>query len=77
MAIGEVLNVEWAVTVYLLASLADHSAGDFHSSITRRLRVEVIRITVYHHSFSNNIMHRKPICSYSQICVSPTFQQGW
>ena len=37
---GEVLNIAWVVTVYLLVSLANDSAGDFHSSIPRRLKEE-------------------------------------
>ena len=61
--------------VLAVTPFADHAAGDFPSCISRRLRVEVIRITVDHHGFSDNILHRKPICSNSQICIPPASHQ--
>ena len=39
--------------------------------------MKVIRITVYYHSPSDNILHRKPIRFYGQICISLTLQQRW
>ena len=62
-------------TTKQLLNFADHAAGNFLSSIAGRLGVKVIGITVYDHSPSDNIRHRKPIRSYGQIRIPLTLQQ--
>lgn len=61
-------------TTERLLHFADHTAGDFLSCIAGRLGVKIIRIAVYDYSPSNNIRHRKPVCSYRQIRIPLTLQ---
>ena len=56
--------------IKLLPPFAYLTAGNFLSGIAGGLRVEVIGITVDHHSPSNNFIHEKPICFHGQICMS-------
>ena len=56
-------------TIERLLYFADHTAGNLLPGIAGRLGVKVIGITVYDHSPTNNIRHRKPICSYGQIRI--------
>lgn len=58
-----------------LAALLYHSAGDFPSGIASWLRMEVIWITVNDHRPSYYLIHRKPICSKTQIRIPPAPNQ--
>ena len=72
---GAVVFCSFRYTTERLLHFADHTAGYLLSGIAGRLGAEVIGITVYDHSPSNNIRHRKPIRSHGQIRIPLTLQQ--
>ena len=71
---GAVVFCSFRYTTERLLYFADHTAGNLFSGIAGRLGAEVIGITVYDHSPSDNIRNRKPVRSYGQIRIPLTRQ---
>ena len=71
---GAVIFCSFHYTTERLLHFADYTAGNLLSGIASRLGAKVVRITVYDHSPSDNILYRKPVRSYGQIRIPLTRQ---